>query len=78
MKYKTGLLSRIAPKDEMAPLEKITGYNINLSAYLDFDFYDTVWYWDTHSGEIGKALTGRWLGISHRVGTGMCYWVFNE
>ena len=25
-----------------------------------------------------RALPGRWIGISHRIGAGICYWVFNE
>ena len=72
------IISRIAPKDGRPTLEKITGDTINLSEYLGFDFYDMVWYWDTLSGEKGKALPVRRIGISHRVGAGMCYWILNK
>ena len=72
------LLSRVAPKDVRPPLEKLTGDTINLSEYLDFGFYDPVLYWDTLSGEKGKDFPGRWLGISHIVGAGMCCWLLNK
>ena len=31
------------------PLEKVTGETINISEYLDFGFYDWVWYYDSSS-----------------------------
>ena len=78
MKHDSGLLFRIAPKDRSSPLENLTLDTIDLSEYLKFDFYDPVWYWDTLSGENGEDFPGRWIGISHRVGAGMCYWLLNE
>ena len=51
---------------------------IDLSEYLEFDFYDTVLYWDILSGEKGEALPGRWIRISLRVGAYMCYRVLTE
>ena len=53
MKHDAELLSRIAPKYGRPPLENLAGYTINISEYLEFDFYDPVWYWDTLSGEKG-------------------------
>ena len=78
MKHDAKLLSRIVPADGRPPSEELTGETIDLSKCLDLIFYDPVWYWDTLSAEKGEALPGRWLGISHRVGTGMCYWVLNK
>ena len=78
MKHNAELLTMIMPKNGRPPLEKFTGDTINLSEYLDFNFYDPVWYWHTLSGEKGEALPGRWIRISHRVGAGMCYWVLNK
>ena len=51
MKHHAELLSRIAHKDGRPPLENLTGDTINLSEYLEVDFYDLVWYWDTLRGE---------------------------
>ena len=59
-------------------MKNLTVDTIDLSEYLDFDFYDPVWYWDTLSEEKCEALYRRWLGISHRVSAGMCCWVLNE
>ena len=59
-------------------MENLTGYTIDISEYLDFYFYDPVYYWDILSGEKGEAFPGIWLDISHRVDAFMCYWVLNE
>ena len=78
MKNGAELISRIAPKYGISLLENVTGDTIDLSEYLDFYFYDPVWYWDKISGEKIEDLPGRWLGISHRVGASMFYWVLNK
>ena len=78
MKHDAELFSHFAPKDRSPPLEKVIGDTIDISEYLDSGFYDLVWYWGTLIGEKGEALPGRCLGISHRVGSGMCYWVLNK
>jgi hypothetical protein len=45
---------------------------------IDFAFYNLVWYYTGVSKlditEESRAL-GRWLGISHRVRSDMCYWI---
>ena len=61
-------------------LEEVLGQTIDISEYLDFEFYDLVWYWDdsdrTMSNEPRKL--GRWFGVSHRVGSDMTYWILTE
>jgi hypothetical protein len=32
--------------DQRPALECITGDTIDISEWLDFDFYNLVWYWD--------------------------------
>ena len=39
--------------------------------------YDRVWYWDKPKAE-ENPLPGRWLGVSHRVGSAMCYFVLTK
>ena len=57
-------------------MEKVTGDTVDISEWVDFSFYDLVWYWDTpHADENPKI--GRWVGVSHRVGSALCYWVVN-
>ena len=55
------------------PLEFLTGEAPEISEYLDFGWYDRVWYKeDTGHGETNL---GRFLGPSHKVGSLMSYWV---
>ena len=44
--------------------------------YLDFGFYDWVWYKD--NAGLGKNSIGWWLGIAHWVGNLMSYWILTE
>jgi hypothetical protein len=54
--------------------EEVTGDTPDISEYIDFDFYDWVWYWDTPDKENSPKM-GRWLGPSHWSGAAMCYFV---
>jgi hypothetical protein len=56
----------------------ITGETPDISEWLDFGFYEHVWYWDTPNDDISSAKIARWLGVSHRVGSGLCYWLLKE
>ncbi len=66
--------------DQRPGIEKVMGQMIDISEWLDFDFYDRVWYWDQAKTDINneQALQGRWLGITHRVGSDMTYWILTE
>ena len=55
------------------PLEQVTGETPDISEYLDFSFYDYVWYFD--NAGVGGKLFGRWLGVLHQVGSQMCFFV---
>ena len=55
------------------PIEQVTGETPDISEYLDFSFYDWVWYKD--NAGVGENSCGRWLGVSHRVGNLMSYWI---
>ena len=54
--------------DGRTPLEELTGETPDITEYLDFGFYDRIWYRN-------NAGLGAWLGVSHRVGSLMSYWV---
>ena len=47
-------------------LEEITGETPDISEHLDFKFYDWRWY---NNADLGENKMGRWLGVSHRVGS---------
>lgn len=55
------------------PLEIITGETPDITEYLDFGLYDWVIF-KSNAG-VGPVELGRWLGVSHRVGQLMSYWV---
>jgi len=58
-------------------VESVTGDTPDISEWIDFDMNDRVWYWDSPGCE-ESPMPARWLGISHRVGSALCYWVINE
>jgi hypothetical protein len=58
------------------PIEEVTGETPDITEYLDFRFYDHVWYWE--NAGLGERQLGRWLGMSHRVGTQMCYFIIKQ
>jgi hypothetical protein len=51
----------------------VTGETVDILEYLDFGLYDHV----SSKENAGLKVTsiGRWLGVSHRVGGLMSYWV---
>ena len=55
------------------PMEIITGDTPEISEYLDFGFYDWVIF--RQNSGLGAPELGRWLGVSHRVGRAMSYWI---
>ena len=55
------------------PLEIISGETPDISEYVDFGFYDWVSY--RSNAGLGENSIGRWLGVSHRVGNLMSYWI---
>jgi len=66
--------------DSRTPYEIITGNTPDISEWLNFSFYDWCWYWSGPSHELtdDKAEIGRVIGVAHRVGSDMCYWVLTE
>lgn len=77
--YEAEILSRLSRgRDGRTGYEEVFGQTPNIAEYVDFEFYDLVWWWDRgdkiSSTEDPKSLA-RWLGISHRVGGDMCYWL---
>ena len=64
-------------RDRSTGYEEVTGDTTDISEWLDFEIYDLV-YWidrpnkpDT-SDDVRRLV--RWLGISHRVGSDICYY----
>ena len=61
--------------------EEVTGDTADISEWIDFEMYDLV-YWIDIPNKPDKSddvrRLGRWLGISHRVSSIMCYWLITE
>jgi hypothetical protein len=76
--YEAGVLNRILRgKSARTGLEIVTGETPDISEWIDFEFYDRVWFYDHKKIEMdsnGKGLA-RLLGIAHRVGSDLCYWL---
>jgi hypothetical protein len=58
------------------PFEQVTGETPDISEYVDFQFYDYVWFKD--NAGLGAPELGRWLGVSHRIGPAMSYFILKD
>lgn len=57
------------------PYEKVTGNTPDISEWVEFDWYEPLWYYEADGFPSDKRLLGRWLGVAHRIGQAMCYWI---
>eukprot|EP00957_Ditylum_brightwellii_P138574 10562302-Ditylum_brightwellii.AAC.1 len=57
--------------------EAVTRDTPDISEWINFDLWHRVWYWDSPHKE-DNPLPGRWLQVSHYVGSAMCYWVIGK
>jgi hypothetical protein len=56
------------------PIKKRTGETPDISALLQFRFYEKIYYHDpTQSFPGTKEKCGYWLGLAHHVGDSLCY-----
>jgi hypothetical protein len=62
--------------------EDVTGETPDISEWVDFDFYDWIWYHDPPDtmAEMTEEICklGKWLGVANRVGSALTYWVLTE
>ena len=71
------MYSRNAGKDGCLALERLTEDTIDISEWLESESYDLVWFWNNQSDDT-KPMLGRWLGVSHRFGNALCYWILRD
>ena len=62
--------------DGTIPITDVSGETTDISEYLDFGFYDPVWYKD--NAGLSPQQPGRWLGVSSRTGRLMCYHILTQ
>ena len=82
LEYSTELSSLLVPNQYRnkgrSGYEMVFGSTPDISEYVEFEFYDYCWFWDTpQSYPHEKKQIGRWLGIAHRVGQSMVYYIMN-
>jgi hypothetical protein len=77
--HQSEIMCRIASYcDGRTGIERITGETPDISEWLDFDFYDLVWFWDNNPNAAENPRLGKWLGVAHRVGSDLCYWILDN
>jgi len=65
--------------DDRSPKEVFTWNISDISEYTDFGFYEPCMFYDSAEPfPKEKESLGRWMGISHRVGQGVCYWILKK
>ena len=57
------------------PYEIVAGDTPNITEWLEYDFYQPVWFYSPAAFLVEKQLLRRWLGVAHRVGQALCYWI---
>ena len=57
-------------------LENVMGETPEISEYVDFGFYDYCWY--RENAGMGETKLERWLGVSHKTGSLMSFWVLTD
>ena len=65
--------------DEMSPLQYLRGETPDISAYLQYTFYQRVLYLD-HEGSFpeSKERSGRWLGVCDNTGDSLTFHILDE
>lgn len=65
--------------DGMTPLQYKTGVTPDISAFLQFSFWQPVLYLD-HESEWSslKERSGRWVGIAHNNNDPFTFWIFDD
>ena len=66
--------------DNRTGYEEVTGQTPDISEWLDFEFYDLVWWLDRPNKPEFTENTrlAWWLGVSHQVGSDLSYWLITE
>lgn len=68
--------SKAAGLDRKTLLEIVTEHTLDISQYLDFGWYDWVWYHDNVG--YGKVKLGKFLGIAPKLTNIMTFSILTE
>ena len=67
----------MAGKYGQTPLEGLIENTINISEWTEFKFINLCMYWDNQNDNTEGNIC-IWIGVSHRLGSALCYWVLTE
>ena len=59
------------------PISKQHGYTLDISAFLNFQFWEKVWFKVDEKYPNSKEIPGYWAGVSDTVGDALTYFVYN-
>ena len=80
--YEAEIMSRMASRsNNRKGYEEVMGQTPDISEWLDFEFYDLVWWLDRPTKPDVTDYVhwlAWWLGISHHVGSDLCYWLIMD
>ena len=58
MVWEVDIYSRTAGKDGRPSLEQLNGDTVDISKWLEFEFYELVWFWNNQS-DYTKTMLGQ-------------------
>ena len=65
--------------DKMTPLQYQQGVTPDISAYLQFTFWQLILYLDHKSvWPASKERSARWLGVAHGIGDALTFWILDD
>ncbi len=59
------------------PYEILLGYTPDVSEFLEFEWFQPIWYFDPSMFPDHEKLMALWIGKAHQVGQAMRYWVLH-
>src|SRR5688500_5221910 len=65
--------------NEMTPVQYQTGVTPDISAFLQFTFWQPILYLDheSHWPE-SKERSARWVGVAHNIGDALTFWILDD
>jgi hypothetical protein len=78
LKWTSEIMQRISRgPDGRTGYEQVTGNTPDISEWMDFDFYDLVWYFNKKHPDLTEddRMLAYWLRVSHCYGSDLCYWI---
>ncbi len=60
------------------PHELVTGNTPDISEWSEFAWYEPIYHYEDVPFPQTKRKIARWLGVAHRVGQALCYWILSN